>query len=68
MIKHYLIWAIKEQWIIINFIIEIIDKKKAHFEKNYKTQHSVVLSDLSPLSADTHTLINFIIIIHLCCE
>ena len=37
---------------------EIIDKKEAHFEKNDTTQHSVVLSDLSPSSADTHTLTN----------
>ena len=39
-------------------INEIIDEKKAHFEKNDTTQHSVVLSDLSPSSADTHTLTN----------
>ena len=37
---------------------EIIDKKKAYFEKKDTTQHSVVLSDLSPLSADTRTLTN----------
>ena len=39
-------------------IYEIIDEKKAHFEKNDTTQHSVALSDLSPSSADIHTLTN----------
>ena len=33
-------------------------EKSSLWKKNDTTQHSVVLSDLSPSSADTHTLTN----------
>ena len=47
-----------QERLVLTLVTEIIDKKKAHFEKNDTTQLSVVLSDLSPSSADTHTLTN----------